>query len=158
MKKQEKTVKHDNNNSLAIKQSQRHLVPSQRLWIIPSIIFLSYFADTKTPSREKKLTAWWLRAGRPQTSWNQKANDVDFLLPHHQQIQGADQAPWNPLPHSVFKSFFLKSGSLGFLSMSPRIPLVWCSAINTVFFAFRVTQGQKIDFTVHGQIDPSWVL
>ena len=53
---------------------------------------------------------------------------------------------------------FLKSGSLGFLSMSPRIPLVWCSAINTVFFAFRVTQGQKIGFTVHGQRDPSLVL
>ena len=48
---------------------------------------LSRFADTETHTRWKVLIICCPQVCRPQTGWNQKADDVDFWLPHHQPIR-----------------------------------------------------------------------
>ena len=59
------------------------------------------FADTEIPSRWKKLTICCPQACRPQAVWNQKVDDADSQLPHHQPIRKMSMgqfAPCNPLP------------------------------------------------------------
>ena len=64
----------------------RVLVPPQG---IHRTVFLSCFADTemKPPTRWEKLTVCCPSACRPQTGWNQKVDDADSHLPHHQPIR-----------------------------------------------------------------------
>ena len=62
----------------------RVLVPP---WGIYITISLSCFADTETPTKWEKLTVCCPQARRPQTIWNQKADDPDRHLPHHQPIR-----------------------------------------------------------------------
>ena len=50
-------------------------------------ISLSCFADTESPTRWEKLTVCCPQARRPQTGWNQKVDDADSHLPHHQPIR-----------------------------------------------------------------------
>ena len=68
------------------------LVPHQWIHIT---ISLSCFADTET------LTRWvWCAAHkqcRPQTSWNQKVDDADSHLPHHQPIRRTSKRWSRPL-------------------------------------------------------------
>ena len=61
----------------------RVLVPLQGIYIT---ISLSCFEDTETPTRWKQLTGC-PQAREPQTSWNQKVDDADSHLPHHQPIR-----------------------------------------------------------------------
>ena len=65
----------------------RVLVPHQ--WI-RTTISLSCFADTETPTRWEKLTVnhgLLTTAHGPQTGWNQKVDDADSHLRHHQPIR-----------------------------------------------------------------------
>ena len=62
----------------------RVLVPPQGTHIT---ISLSCFADTETRTRWEKLTVCCPQARRPQTGWNQKVDDADCHLPHHQPIR-----------------------------------------------------------------------
>ena len=60
------------------------------------------FADTEIPTRWKKLIICCPQACRPQAVWNQKVDDADSQLPHHQPIRKMSMgqfAPCYPLPH-----------------------------------------------------------
>ena len=76
----QKRGKQSRNNSVALGQS---LVPLQGIYIA---VFLRCFAGTETPTNWKKLTKV-PTAHRPQTGWNQKVNDADSQLPHHQPVR-----------------------------------------------------------------------
>ena len=70
------------------------------------------------------------QAHRFQTSWNQKVDNVDSRLPHHQPIRRVSTRLQPFLP--VFINRSLKAmGSLGLLSISCPEPFAWCPAINT---------------------------
>ena len=73
------TVKRNNSAALG-----RVLIPSQEIYIT---IYLSCFADTEIPTRWKKLTVCCPGAYRLQTGWNQKVDDADSHLLHHQPIR-----------------------------------------------------------------------
>ena len=62
----------------------RVLVPPQGIQTTTS---LSCFADTESPTRWEMLTVCCSQACRPQTGWNQKVDDADSQLPHHQPIR-----------------------------------------------------------------------
>ena len=48
---------------------------------------------------------FWRKAQRPQISWNQKAGDVDFWLPHHQPIRRLSMS-WAHTPHNPLLSMW----------------------------------------------------
>ena len=70
------------------------LVPSQGIHITRS---LSCFSDTESPTRWEKLTVCCPQALRPQTGWNQKVDDADSHLPHHQPSRRMSRS-WSPRP------------------------------------------------------------
>ena len=59
------------------------MIPPQGIHIT---IPLSCFADTETPTRWEELMVCCPQARRAQTGWNQKVDDDDSRLPHHQPI------------------------------------------------------------------------
>ena len=120
MQKQNKTINQarQNNNSLAIKQSQGSLISPQGLQIISWAISLSCFAETKTPRRQKKLTVCCPPACRPPDQlepegwwcWLLKYNLVTSPPTNgHKNCAWADHTPCHPLPHAVFKNPSLKA-------------------------------------------------
>ena len=82
----------------------RVLVPHEG---IHTTISLSCFAATETPTRWEKLTICCPQARRPQTSWNQKDDDTDSHLPHHQPIRRTSTSLSHPLyyktPHCLLQ-------------------------------------------------------
>ena len=58
-------------------------------------VSLRCFADTETPTRWEKLTVCCPQAHRPLTCWNQKADEADSRLPHHQPIRRISMS-WSP--------------------------------------------------------------
>ena len=66
-------------------------------------ISLSCFADTESPTRWEKLTVCCPQARRPQTGWNQKVDDADSHLPHHQPIRRMSTSWSRPLWTIIIK-------------------------------------------------------
>ena len=97
--------------------------------IIFEAISLSCFAGTEIPTRWKKLTAYWSQAGRPQMGWNQKVNDIDSWLPHHQPIRRV-LINWSYFPYPLALTLSINAspwnlpGSPGPLRMSCPWPLL----------------------------------
>ena len=83
-----------NSQETIVQPWERVLVPPQGTFIT---IFLSCFAGTETPTRWEKLTLCYPWACRPQTGWNQKADDADSRLPHHQPIRRMSMSWSHPL-------------------------------------------------------------
>ena len=93
--REEKSQARQNNNTLAIKQ--RTFGSSSRSIDNIELCSLSCFADTETPTRWNKLTICYPKADSPQTDWNQKVDDADSQLLHHQQIKRMSMSqsyPW----------------------------------------------------------------
>ena len=72
--------------------------------------------NPQTPTRWRKLTGCCPPAWRPQARWNQKADDADSQLPHHQPIgRVSTSRPPSPKPPSLTLE---ASGEFGPLSSS----------------------------------------
>ena len=84
---------------------------------------------------------------RPQISWNQKVDDVDFLHP----------VTLLPIRHPVFKDLPLKViREFGPFKHQP-LGLLWCPAINAAL-CFRTTQCQQFSFILCvGDQTPVWL-
>ena len=87
--RKENTQTRQNNNSLAIKQSQGPLAASQGLQIIFWAVSFELFCTYWDPHQ--------MEARRPQTGWNQKADDADSHQPMR-RMSGVDHTRHNPAP------------------------------------------------------------
>ena len=167
MQKQESQAR-QNNNSLftsIIRQSQGLLVPPQELQIFFWASSLSCFANTKAPTRGKKLTACWEAAHRPSrvgirrlmktspyylTTSNQKV--VHKLITHSETLSLA--LSLKSLPRTirvqilwVWAAHSAHSYCLILIAWPPH----WALAINTILF---FTWCQHVGFTA-GRLEDS---
>ena len=108
----------------------RVLVPPSRgdRWMIITTS-LSCFADNEVPTRWKKLAVCCPQACKPQTGWNQKIDDADSNLSHHQPVRGMSMSWSEPLWTITLKLFttFSRLGHRVLRILAHCGPLCWQS-------------------------------
>ena len=97
MQKERKTVKQQNNKTLAIKQSQGPSVLHQGLWIIFWATSFELFCRYSNPHQVEEVNC----LQRPQTCWNQKADDADSQPIRRKSQSRPHPAPWALLDSSL---------------------------------------------------------
>ena len=142
IQEQRKTVKQDKSDGLAIKvEDLQFLLKGSRQYSEPNPF--KCFAATEPPTRQEKLTVCCPQAHRFQTSWNQKVDDVDSRLPHHQPIRRVStRLQPSPSP-CLYKPFPESHGEFGPSELSCPEPFAWCPAINTAR-SFTTTWCQQM--------------
>ena len=122
------------------------LVPHQR---IHTTIPLSCFADNETPSRWEKLTCC-PEAHRPQTSWNQKVDDADSYLPHHQPIRRMSMNWLRPSLNHYYKTsdYPLQVGTHSFLRQEPTVSPFACQSNKAILFTSPKTLSLRFDLAL----------
>ena len=118
-------------------------VPHQGISIT---IFLSCFADTKTPTRGEKLTICCPQACRPQTGWNQKVDNAESHLPHHQPIRRMSTSWSRPL-WTITTQLLTTSpaGDTRFEDISPLWPPLPGKAIKLFISTLPKTLSPKVN-------------
>ena len=123
------------------KNSQETIVkPWSRVLLPPTMdahnSIFELFCRYWNPSRWEKLMVCCPQACRPQTSWNQKVDDADSHLPHHQPIRRMSTS-WSPSLNHYYTTphYILQVGTHSFEDISPLWPPLPGKAIKLFFSA-----------------------